>query len=118
MHGIYRGDFMRAAGCGNRTAWCPGRLVVNPGGVTGPFGINLAWFALAALIRTWLVLGGPKGTNHAQAPKRGQMCGHVPFGEFAQIRRAIWQGPSLEVPLAAFRRIFGNSDFHPPFSSP
>ena len=33
-------------------------MLVNPGGVAAPLGINPPWFALLLLILTWLALGG------------------------------------------------------------
>ena len=97
---------MRAAGYGNRTVWCPSRLVVNPGGVAAPSSINLAQFALVLAIRKWPVLNGPKSTkmcaNTAQPCRRGGTRGHVSFDRFAQISRAIRQGPSLGFLLAGF----------------
>ena len=75
----YRVDFLFAAGCGNRTASSPGRLLVNLGGVAAPLGINPAWFALLLAILKWLALGGPKGRKMTQTwhkpPKMGQCAG-------------------------------------------
>ena len=112
---IYRVDFLFAAGCGNRTASSPGRLLVNLGGVAAPLGINPAWFALLLAILKWLALGVPKGGKMTQTwhkpPKMGQMRRHAPFNHFAQIRRAIGQAASLEVPSAGFWKISGKFCF-------
>ena len=88
MH-MYRADFWPTAGSGNRTNFAPGRLVIAPGGLGAPLGINLAWFAPKTLILNWLAL---RGLHRAMllGPPKGPRSERT-----RRLRNSNWQAPHL-----------------------
>ena len=107
----YRADFWPTAGSGNRTNFAPGRLVIAPGGLGAPLGINLAWFAPKTLILNWLALRGLRRAMLLGPPKG-------PRSERTRrLRNSNWLGAPLGRRLRfgplwpGIEHICGNFDF-------
>ena len=110
----YRADFWPTAGSGNRTNFAPGRLVIAPGGLGAPLGINLTWFAPKTLILNWLAL---RGLHRAMllGPPKGPRSERT-----RRLRNSNWLGAPLGRRLRfgplwpGIEHICGNFDFHLP----